>query len=61
MSSLWNCVSQIVFGTLLTFIFLTRTVSQITLSAKKFGDSIFILGVIGPAKNADKETTFLHS
>jgi hypothetical protein len=38
--------------------FLPQRVSQITLTAKKFGDSIFILGVRFPARSPDKETTF---
>ena len=39
--------------------FLLQIVSQITLTAQKFGDSIFILGVMFPARSPDKETTFL--
>lgn len=57
MSSLQNYVSQVVFGTLADFYLLES--NSITNHTKKLGDSIFIFGVIGPAKCPDEETTFL--
>lgn len=39
--------------------FLPQIVSQITLAAEKFRDSIFILRVMFQAKSPDKETPFL--